>query len=727
MTREFLNSLSTSGEKENVKDFLKYSQFDIETFLKRAKKRKTKVVHKSIPKKIQEESVTINRKNDISKIESSTRFPHFQPNKNLNKRRKHFKTSTVSLKKISTKTDSHNFKGSLAFSEVSPLDNGLAVETEDFKRELTEDDGVQVPPPSLAEVPQNPSPKHVFLSGIKETQDKMNQDPVIGQFRRVTPINGTFVPVSNWRNSFQPYLITTTRPETSTTKSYEFASQNSFVSINLGPKEINKEVYPFAEGVAINSNPDLPVTKDVIEDTVEAVSIKDDSTDLLKLSAHNSEDKPQKLPPKIPEYLSSIYHLATPPPFQHHKKKHQFNHASPHNIPLNPTQQVFPQFPTSTFPPFHEDLAPEDQERKVKVLDNDNIENYIPMSLFKNNRPVEVSTLPPFFSRPTPFPNLPHLFPGPHPTTVRPVPLVTQTTPYPLFHHSTTPLPLPHHTTPAGFQVSTPRPSILHPNSFHLNNRAPAPHPLSPSIHKVTPLPIFYNSVTPTSHPRPEPTYRYSTLAPSSSLPSLIPSFFSPASTGHHFPPPSSQANSSSDPLLDSAFAPSTRDETIILGDEFKPKRSSIADVLKSFKQRTYESLQSPRNKDFQSFSYQKYTTPAQNVNILSQHSTTTTVRPPALFLSPTPKLTNPFELVSVENSQTQSLWRDSDIVLSFKSEPEAPLPPEESNININNPPQYSQEKLYSSAISAPIRFQQVTSISIFNLDNNLIFIILGQ
>ena len=256
--------------------------------------------------------------------------------------------------------------------------------------------------------------------------------------------------------------------------------------------------------------------------------------------------------------------------------------------------------------------------------------------------------------------------------------------------------------------MSTPRPSILHP----------PPHPLIPTVHKVTPLPIFYSSVTPTRHPRPEPTYRYSTLAPSSSLPSLAPSFFTPAS--HHFPSPPPQINISSDPLLDSAFAPSTRDETIILGDDLKPKRSSIADVLTSFKQRTYVSLQSPRNEDFQSFSYQKYTTPAQNVNILSEHSTTTTARPKALFHSPTPKLMNPFELVSSDNSH--SLWRDSDIVLSFKSEPEAPLPPEES---YSNNPQNSQENLFTSVISSPIRFQQVTLTIEF--ENNLTFVILGK
>ena len=710
LTREFINSLSSSGEKENVKDFLKYSQFDIETFLKRAKKRKTKVVQKSIPKKRQEESKTINRKNDISKISATTRFPHFQPNKNQNKRRKHFKTHNVLLEPIIPKTDIESASASLDFSQVSTLDNELAVETEDCKRELTQEKGVQIP--------NNSTPKPVLHSAIKETNDnpgiaplKSNfpntnleaNDPQLsqnsGQTSRVTPINGTFVPVPNWRNNFQPYLVTTTRPDTSTTQSYEFAGLNSFVSINLGPKEVNKEVYPFAESVAINSKPDLPVTKDVVEDSVEAASISTGSTQPPAPSAHNNEDKSKKLPPKIPAYLSSIYHVVPPSP--HPKKENVFNLPSP-----SPIQHVFPQFPTSTFPPFDEDSTSEDKKMKLTVLENTNNENYIPMSIFRNNPPVEVSTLPPFLSRPTPFPNLPHLFPQHHPTTVRPAPVfTTRTTPYPIFHHSTTPLPLPHHTTPLppAYQMSTTRPSILHPHSFHISDRVPPPYPLSPSVHKVTPLPIFYNSVTPTSRPRPEPTYRYSTLAPSSSLPSLAPAFFTRAA--HHIPSPPPQINISSDPLLDSAFAPSTRDETIILGDEFKPKRNSIAEVLKSFKQRTYVSLQSPRNEDSKSFSYQKYTTPAQNVNILSEHSTTTTVRPPAIFHSPTPKLLNPFELVSVDKAQSQSLWRDSDIVLSFKSEPEAPLPPDESKN-----PQYSQENFYSSSvISSPIRFQQVT------------------
>ena len=389
LTREFINSLSSSGEKENVKDFLKYSQFDIETFLKRAKKRKTKVVHKSIPKKRQEESKTINRKNDISKVSSTARFPHFQPQKNQNKRRKHFKTHNIPLKKVVPKIDVYNGSGPLALSE----NNELAGETEDFKRELSPEKGVNIPIPHLTKVPNIPTPKPVLSSAKKEKHDhlgvvaplsispntnidskdpQMIQNPVIVQPGRVTPINGTFVPVPNWRNSFQPYLVTTTRPDTSTTKSYEFAGLNSFVSINLGPKEVKKDVYPFAESVAINSKPDVSVSRDVVELNVEAASISSGSTKPLTLSAQQIEDKPKKLPPKIPEYLRSIYNVVTPPPHL----------PSPNN---NPIQHVFPQFPTSTFPPFHEAFIPENQEMKSTLLDNTNNENYIPKSIFKNN------------------------------------------------------------------------------------------------------------------------------------------------------------------------------------------------------------------------------------------------------------------------------------------------------------------------------------------------------
>ena len=746
LTREFINSLSSSEEKDNVKDFLNYSQFNIETFLKRANKGKKKIIHKLSPKKRPEESKIINRKNDILQNKSSTRFPHFQPNKNQNKRRKHFKTKNFLLKKVFPEENNtkniiigdKNVKNedakSVDFSEVSPMYNDLAVETEDFKRELNPDDErvhVNSPPiPNVDPLPEsvkasaahrtpqpqvNISPDHSPTQNINLVKDpQMLSKPVFTATSktRATPFNGSFVPVPNWGNQFQPYLVTTTRPDTSTTKSYEFASQSSFVSINLGRKEENSEVYPFAEGLSINLKPDHPVTKEKVEDNVESASV----IKTIEESVHEIAKQPEapiKLPPKIPPYLSSIYHVVTPSPKS--KQRPVFNpngnhvpliqSLPPQNFPHS-IQHAFPSFPTSTFPPYHEDMAPtEDEDDPLSdVLNDSTQDNYIPISVFRNNPPVEVSTLPPLFSSSTPYPNLPHIVPHHHPS-VSPPP-----SPYPLFHHSTTPIPLPHHTTssPLSFQFTTTRPSIRYPNNFHHTTRTPVPFPLNPSINKVTPLPIFYNSVTPTRQPRPEPTYRYSTFAPSSSLPSFAPAFHS----SPHKVSPVAPVNASSDPLLDSAFSSSTRDETIILEEEFKPKRSSIADVLKSFKQKTYLSLKSPRNEDLQSFSYQQYTTPAQNIKIVSDHLATTTISPPVLKHSPTPKLINPFELV--EKPQSQPLWKDSDIILSFKSQPEEPLPPEDFQSYTNYDPKlfdnpyYSQENLYPSLISRPIRFHQV-------------------
>ena len=198
----------------------------------------------------------------------------------------------------------------------------------------------------------------------------------------------------------------------------------------------------------------------------------------------------------------------------------------------------------------------------------------------------------------------------------------------------------------------------------------------------ITPRPIFFHSSpSPYQHQAPSSIrpvhYRYSTAAPSSTLPTLH--------------------NKISDSFLDSVASPSNVDESIILADEEKHKRgSSIADVYKKFRQKTLESLSS------KSFSYQSYTTPSQNIKIMSDHTSTTPA--PVLQFSPTPKLTNPYENIDTDHL---SPWPSSDIVISFKSEPQLQPPHDafkEKKIDIRSPitPFYSVEDY---GASMPVRF----------------------
>ena len=377
------------------------------------------------------------------------------------------------------------------------------------------------------------------------------------------------------------------------------------------------------------------------------------------------------LPPKIPAYLSSIYSygVTNPPPVQHYPS----STVSP-PVKQYPSSSVAPlvqHYPSSTVGP---------------------LQSHVPhYSTSTPAPPLKFSILSP----------VPSLYPS---STVSP---------------SNPSVPLHYHTVTSAGQVP-------------LSNLSPdAPSYQSPStdssviVSSLPPLPAYYQPVSPpvTSTPAParyfpssaRPTIS-STSAPykvTSPSPSYFPSPTSPAAPVFLSSTQKPRASETHSSLLeDPIIQPSNRQEVaVFFAEKDKPKRK-IGDVLKEFQHKTYKSL--VQTDSFDSFSYQKHTTPSQSIKFVSEHSTT----PSSVFIrSPTPKLVNPYERVG----PLQHSWKDAEISINFKSQSSDLIsPPKNSQRDKKslrhhsidypnfNPPIYSEENFQPSVINRPVRFNQV-------------------
>ena len=355
------------------------------------------------------------------------------------------------------------------------------------------------------------------------------------------------------------------------------------------------------------------------------------------------------LPPKVPAYLSSIYsYVVTPPPVQHY--------------PTSTSGPPVQHYPTSTSGPPVQHYPTSTSGPPVQ---------HYPTSTF--SPPHKFSVLSP----------VPSLYPS---STVSP---------------ADPSLPLHYHIfTPNGQPASPVSTNIYNPIFHSSTTKSPVKKgESSVRVSSLPPLRPYYQTSStpaPAHHPSsPRPTL--SSSPPPFLLTTPSPSYFpSPSSTQdppHHQP----HLNTA---LLDPLIQPSNKQEVaVFFAEKHKPKRK-IGEVLKEFQQKTFDS-----------FSYQKHTTPSQSIKFV------TSTTPSSVFIrSPTPKLVNPYEHISPQ----QHSWKDAEISVNFKSQSSDVKSPgknerEEKSSNQHsvdypnfNPPIYSEENFQPLFLNRPVRFKQV-------------------